>query len=248
MFLTLYLFSMVAGGVVLLTSIVLGGHDDTDADGPAELHAGEGFDAELDADIDADIDADVDADIDADVDGDADVGHGDADHGSLADAAEADADALLHVERRQVARRRRRPILGLLASLRFWTFFTTFFGLTGAVLEGLALTTAIPAMILALTMGILSGATATIVLRRLAADSTGVAASVRDYVGLSGRVLVPIRRGGLGKIRLQLKGTTVDMLATTEDDDVLEPGESALVIEMRETTAVVVRQGQLASG
>ncbi len=243
MFLTLYLFSMVAGGVVLLASIVLGGHEDTDADVHAELHTGDGFDADIDADADLDLDhGDIDAD--ADIDADIDAAHG----GSLAHAhGDADADALIHVERRQIARRRSHPILGLLTSLRFWTFFTTFFGLTGAVLEGLGLAAAIPALVLALAMGSLSGATAALVLRRLAADSIGVAASSRDYVGLSGRVLVPIRKGSLGKIRLQLKGTTVDMLATCDDDEALNPGEFAMIIEMRETTAVVIRQGQLAA-
>ena len=244
MFLSFYLFSMAAGGVVLLASIVLGGHDDTDADVHAELHTGGGLDADIDADLDADVDADLDADFDLDADADADADAGTA----MAHAhGDADADALIHVERRQLARRRSHPVLGLLSSLRFWTFFTTFFGLTGAVLEGLGLVAAVPALLLALAMGSLSGTTATLVLRRLAADSTGVAASSRDYVGLSGRVLVPIRKGSLGKIRLQLKGTTVDMLATSDDDEALDPGEFALIIEMRETTAVVVRQGQLAA-
>jgi membrane protein implicated in regulation of membrane protease activity len=206
MFLTAYLFSMVAGGVVLLASIVLGGHDDADA--------------ELDAD---------------------------ADHGSLAHPhADADADALMHIERK-VPVKRRRSALGFLTSLRFWTFFSTFFGITGAVFEGFALMSAIPALILALGMGLTSGIAATSILRRLADDTTGVAASERDYVGQTGRVLVPIRRGGLGKIRLQLKGTTVDILATCDDDSTLEPGDLALIIEMRETTAVVVRQGELAA-
>ncbi|MCA9661013.1 MAG: NfeD family protein, partial [Myxococcales bacterium] len=206
---------------------------DADADAPAELHAG-GFDVDADVDADADIDADADADADAD-------------HGSLAHPhADADADALMHLERK-VPAKRRRSALGFLTSLRFWTFFSTFFGITGAVFEGFALMSAIPALVLAIGMGLTSGIAATSILRRLADDTTGVAASERDYVGQTGRVLVPIRRGGLGKIRLQLKGTTVDILATCDDDSVLDPGDLALIIEMRETTAVVVRQGELAA-
>ncbi|MEZ4385327.1 MAG: hypothetical protein R3A79_28630 [Nannocystaceae bacterium] len=239
MFLTAYLFSMVAGGVVLVASIALGGHDDADAD------------ADADADIDADADADADfhgggfdVDADADIDADADA---DADHGSLANPhADADADALMHIERKVPVKRRRSPV-AFLMSLRFWTFFSTFFGLTGAVFEGFALMAAIPALLLALGMGVTSGVAATAILRRLADDTTGVAASERDYVGQTGRVLVPIRRGGLGKIRLQLKGTTVDILATCDDDIELDPGVLALIIEMRETTAVVIRQGELAA-
>ncbi|MCB9701487.1 MAG: NfeD family protein [Myxococcales bacterium] len=244
MFLSAYIFSLVAGGVVLLASIVFGGHDDADADGPAALHAGDGIgDVDADADVgDVDADADIDADADADVDADAD--HGD---GFAHPHADVDAGALIHVERGQLSRRKRRnPLLSTLSSLRFWTFFATFFGLTGAVFEGLGLVGAIPAMILALTMGGLIGTTATVVLRRLAAGTTGAAPTSRDFVGQSGRVLVPVRPGGLGKIRLQIQGTTVDMLATTDEGEI-DAGQLALIIEIRETTAIVVRQGQLAA-
>ena len=57
---------------------------------------------------------------------------------------------------------------------------------------------------------------------------------------------MPVRPGGLGKIRLQIQGTTVDMLATTDEGEI-DAGQLALIIEIRETTAIVVRQGQLAA-
>lgn len=240
MFLSIYLFSMVAGGVVLLTSIVFGGHDDAGGDAPTALPS-----ADVDADGDAgDLDGDA-GDLDGDH-GDLDGDHGDA--GAIAHPnMDVDADALLHVERTALRRRKRRnPVVSTLSSLRFWTFFTTFFGLTGAVLEGFGLVGLIPAMILALSMGAATGTAATVILRRLAAATTGAAPTGRDFVGQSCRVLVPIRRGGLGKIRVQIQGTTVDMLASSDDEEIAA-GELALIIELRETTAVVVRQGQLAA-
>lgn len=228
MLFSVYIFSMVLGGVVLGSSILLGGKD-------------------KDADLSSDVDADLDADGDADGDGD----HGAAGH------AHGDSFAHPHVgahtgamavreKALPVRIKRRRLLLSTIASIRFWTFFTTFFGLTGAVFEGFALLGMVPTLIVALTLGSASGAAAALIIRNLADHPTGVAASSRDYVGQTGRVLVAIRRGGLGKVRLTLKGTTVDMLATTDDEAAVEVGELALIIEMRDTTAVVVREGPAA--
>lgn len=68
---TLYILCVAAGGVLMGTSIFLGGdHDHADADFDADMDA--------DADFDADLDADADLDVDHDVDhgGDLDANHG----------------------------------------------------------------------------------------------------------------------------------------------------------------------------
>lgn len=235
MLFTFYIFTMVVGGVVLGSSILLGGKD-------------------KDTDIAGDVDADADPGADGDADGD---GDGDGDHGGVGHA-HGDSFAHPHVgahtgalavreKALPVRIKRRRVLLSTVSSIRFWTFFTTFFGLTGVVLEGLALLGSLPTLLAALGMGSASGAAAALIIRNLAEHPTGVAASSRDYVGQTGRVLVAIRRGGLGKVRLQLKGTTVDMLATTDEEGVIEIGELALIIEMRDTTAVIVREGPIAA-
>lgn len=200
MFFSAYLFALVLGGVLLGSSIVMGGQAEGDA-------------------------------------------------GDAGDAASPHVDAhvgdLVHVAKEPLARRRVRPLLGAALSMRFWTFFSAFFGLTGVVLEGLGLVTAITALVVALGMGLTCGLGATSLFRHLSANTTGVAARSRDYIGRGGRVLVTIRPGGLGKIRLEIHGTTVDVLATT-DGAPIEAGEGAMIIEMRDTTAIVIRQGQLA--
>lgn len=127
-------------------------------------------------------------------------------------------------------------------SLRFWMFFLAFFGLTGLVLDGLDLVDdSTVALIAAIAMGLLTGYGTVLVFRRLAHSETSTAASSSDYVGRSGRVLVGFGAGALGKVRLTLKGTTVDVLATTEDERAFQVGEDALVIAMNDTTAVVAR-------
>ena len=127
-------------------------------------------------------------------------------------------------------------------SMRFWMFFLAFFGLTGLVLDGLDL---IPnsgvALAISLAMGLATGQITAAVFRHLSTSETSTAASVGDYVGKSGRVLIGFGPGGLGKVRLTLKGTTVDVLATSDEERPFTPGEEGLVIQMNDTTAVVAR-------
>jgi membrane protein implicated in regulation of membrane protease activity len=127
-------------------------------------------------------------------------------------------------------------------SLRFWMFFLAFFGLTGLVLDGLDLVDhPSVALVAALAMGLVTGQGTVAVFRRLAHSETSTAASSVDYIGRSGRVMVGFATGELGKVRLTLKGTTVDVLATTEEERGFTSGEEALVIAMNDTTAVVAR-------
>lgn len=127
-------------------------------------------------------------------------------------------------------------------SLRFWMFFLAFFGLTGLLLDGLDLVDSpLTALIAALGMGLVTGQGTVAVFRRLADSETSTAASAGDYIGRSGRVMVGFGPGALGKVRLTLKGTTVDVLATTEDERAFSPGDEALVIAMNDTTALVSR-------
>ena len=129
-------------------------------------------------------------------------------------------------------------------SVRFWMFFLAFFGLTGLVLDGLDIVaSSTVSLVLAIGMGILTGEVTVYVFRRRAHSETSTAASAHDYVGKSGRVLVGFGGGTLGKLRLTLKGTTVDVLATSDEDRPFAVGEEALVIQMNDTTAVVARVG-----
>jgi membrane protein implicated in regulation of membrane protease activity len=129
---------------------------------------------------------------------------------------------------------------GVLASMRFWTFFAAFFGLTGIVLDGLDLAAPMLALGLAIAIGFLMGWTAVTLIRRLSADDTGVAATVDDYVGKSGEMLISAGPQRLGKIRIELKGTTVDVLAES-DEQTIARGEQALIVEMRGAKAAVVK-------
>jgi len=132
------------------------------------------------------------------------------------------------------------PLAGLL-SLRFWTFFAAFFGLTGAVFDGLDLVEgATLPFVLALGVGIAAGSVTMRVLGALQRSRSGAIPTAQDYVGKVGRVLVALAPGELGKLRLEIGGTTVDVLAKT-DEPKLVIGDQALVIDMIDHTAFVTR-------
>lgn len=128
----------------------------------------------------------------------------------------------------------------ILRSVRFWTFFLAFFGLTGVVLEGLGLVSvAWITAVIAAGMGVLAGGSAATVFRVLANDQTSDAASSSDYLGKSARVLVPSKPGGVGRVRVEVKGQLVDLLATSDEEIGTE--DEVLVIEMDGTRARVAR-------
>ncbi|MGE0784755.1 MAG: hypothetical protein AB7S26_03630 [Sandaracinaceae bacterium] len=182
-----------------------------------------GKDVEADASTDADVDADgdVEAEVDADADADGDVaaasdqgfGHGDA-----------------------------AGFIYTFLSLRFWVFFLAFFGLTGITLDGLDL---VPSswigLALATVMGGASGAAAVTLVRKLGSDRDSRVVSERDYIGKTARVLVPFEGEGLGKVRVDIKGSSIDLLASGLEADAFKGQDEVLIVEMEGPRARVAR-------
>ncbi len=192
----LYLAALVFGGVLVGSSILLGGHDDADIDGGGDL------------DVDGDLDLDADADVD--MDKDLTVGEG--------------AD-----------------VFWVLKSMRFWTFFLAFFGLTGLTLDGLGLVAnEWITLALSIGMGMALGITAAATIRALSNDKNSEAANANDFVGKTARVMVPVTPGGLGKVRVRVKGQIVDVLAITDEEGITSEDE-VIVLEMEGTRARVAR-------
>jgi membrane protein implicated in regulation of membrane protease activity len=167
-----------------------------------------------------DADADVSADADVDADADIDGGH---------DGFDA-ALAWLPV-----------------ASLRFWTFFAAFFGLTGLVLDLGKLTGPWLGLGLATGVGYLCGASMTAIVRRLRRERVDSSLSADDCVGETARVVLPVSSGRAGKIRLEIKGRTIELVAETDEESELAVGQSCMVYEIKDGHAVVARAAELES-
>ncbi|MCA9538960.1 MAG: NfeD family protein [Myxococcales bacterium] len=224
--LTLYIITGIVGGTFIVLS-ALGGLGDHDSDLDAD------HDADFDADHDADFDADADADLDVDADHDVDL-HADhalevhADHGGPLATAAADTGLWL-------------PFF----SLRFWTYFAAAFGLTGTVLSLLG--SVFEPMIggVAGVTGFVAGTAMAYAMRLLRRGEAHSAIGVDDYDGAEGVVLVTVTDGEPGKVRLQLKGESIDVLATTTEPGPIAAGEPVVVIEMIGPQARVIRRARL---
>jgi membrane protein implicated in regulation of membrane protease activity len=160
-------------------------------------------------------------------------GHGDLDlhhdvggtHAGHGDAHHSDAGAI-----------------AIFLSLRFWTFGLMSFGFVGTLLHFLRLAGSVVTLGTAIAVGLLSGILASAAMRAIARAQTSSGGEVDEAVGHIGRVLIPVERDKRGKVRIEVHGRLVDLIAST-DDERLEGGESVIVEEMRGTTAHVSRAG-----
>jgi membrane protein implicated in regulation of membrane protease activity len=126
---------------------------------------------------------------------------------------------------------------GLFLSMRFWTFGLMTFGLVGTLLHYLDLAGLGLSLGLSLASGLFFGIAAACIFRTLKGGVSS-ATTMDDTVGKLGKVTVPVRKGGIGKVRVQMKGQTMDLLATTESD-CIAPGDEVVVVEFRGEQALV---------
>jgi membrane protein implicated in regulation of membrane protease activity len=134
--------------------------------------------------------------------------------------------------------------LAVLLSLRFWTFGFLAFGMVGSLLHSFSLTSDAVTLVLALVMGLTSGALAAWTFIALKRGETASGVDARNCVGHIGRVVLALHRQQPGKVRIQLGGTTLDLVATT-DESSLEQGAHVLIEEVRGTSVHVSRAPDL---
>ncbi len=183
--------------------------------GGALIAASSVMDVDADIDLDADLDLDADVDLDVDLDADADVEVGLL--GSLSDLS----------------------AWVPFASLRFWTFFAAFGGATGVALTLLAEPAALTGLI-AGAVGYVSGVVVSNALRVLRRDMISSAPSEEELVGSTAEVVVPLSRGQVGEVRVDIKGWWVDVMAETDDEELLDARHEVLVYDVREDGVFMV--------
>lgn len=128
----------------------------------------------------------------------------------------------------------------LFLSLRFWVFALLAFGMTGALCTWLHLGNALVTFVLALAMGLGSGLLAAWVVHALGRATIGSSTSSDESVGAVGRVLLPCGRERPGKIRIQLRGQSIDLLARSDGEEI-PVGAAVLVEAVQAGEAVVSR-------
>ncbi len=212
--LSIYIASLVVGGILLGASMVLGHHGAENA-----LH--------LDSDAAAAADAQPDASAAEGATGQALMNAG---AGEMSEHGVELSDFWL-------------PFV----SVRFWVFFLCFFGLTGTVFTLLVLAGKWGTLIAAMAMGALTGFAASFIIQRLRRSEVGVVINEEDFKGQEGTVLLPLGPGSKGKVRLQVRGQTIDLVAQTSGPDLIERGRKVLVIDFQGNEAIVVHAPELES-
>jgi membrane protein implicated in regulation of membrane protease activity len=125
-----------------------------------------------------------------------------------------------------------------IASLRFWTLLLFVFGLTGTLLS---LTEPESTLTPWLSGGtaLVGASLATAALKRLARREVSSGVTTRDFVGASGRVLLPIEPGRPGKVRVSLKGQSHDLPAIVDGDGTFQVREEVMILEVKDEIARV---------
>ncbi len=204
---SVYWFCFIIGGAFVALGMVGGG----------ELFDGLDADADFDIDADADFDADLDAeaDFDADADGDTDL------------QVDTDVDLM-----RSARRRRRLPAwLSIFISFKFWTFGGCFFGLTGLLLSAVDPTPpSTTVLMIAVAMGLVCGVALVSALRSLKSRKVDSLVRDEDFAGLVGRVELPFDAKSKGKVILEVGGSTLHLVAQTDEERDFQPGEPILVV------------------
>ncbi len=126
-------------------------------------------------------------------------------------------------------------------SLRFWTFMALGFGMSGTLLHYFGSTPPPLTALIASIAGLASGLFATLAFRAIRTASAGTESRTSLAVGKVGRVVVPCGREVSGQVRIEIGGSSVDLVATT-DEEAIAKGEAVLVEDLREGVAHVSRR------
>ncbi len=125
-------------------------------------------------------------------------------------------------------------------SLRFWTYFAAAFGVIGTLLTFLRLGDSNSILVTSLISGFLMGVAVWGVMKWVQVNEVGRSVQTDDLLGKTARVIVACRPGQLGKIRLDVRGDMIDMMATDEEDQTLHIGEEIVITRIEKSVAYVL--------
>lgn len=116
------------------------------------------------------------------------------------------------------------------------------FGFVGSLLHIPRLVEPRTALVVAVVSGLVMGAAVGYIFQSLGHAEASGAAGLDEVRGRRARVLVACARGRRGKVRARLKGHQVDLLATTDEEQIAE-GAEVVIVEVRDGVAHVATGG-----
>jgi membrane protein implicated in regulation of membrane protease activity len=133
-----------------------------------------------------------------------------------------------------------------IASLRFWVFLLTFGGGAGLALNALGSSPVIAA-IGAGSVGWVAGVLAVTVVRQLSKNSVSSDVTETELVGQTGTLTLPVGPNRPGKVRVEVKGTAEDYVATLVEDGAAElpTGTPVLIVAEGERGSLLVAKAEM---
>lgn len=173
-------------------------------------------DVDFDVDTDLDLDADFDADFDADIDADMDISSGEVGAG---------------------------PGFIDLLSLRALFLFSAFFGLIGSTLTWVDTNPTIT-LVLAVAFGLIAGLGGNYIIKRFGYAEISSNVTTRELKGKTGKVILPFEGDEKGKISLVVKGSKLQLVARSLDDqstETFKQGDEIVVVRTDNGVVEVVK-------
>lgn len=164
--------------------------------------------------------------------GDHDVHEGSLGHGDVHVDHDGDGQADAHIWL---------PFL----SLRFWTYFFAMFGLGGLLLGKFTDLQEPKIATFSAVTGVIVGTIVAYLMRLAKRLEAGSSVRTEDFLGRTGEVVVAIRPGSAGKVRVNLRGDIIDVIAIPNDGETLEIGSEAVIVTMESDRARVMSRAAL---
>lgn len=175
--------------------------------------------------------------VGADHDSDGDTG----DYDASGDSLHADMDHA-HVDHGDVTHPGILDVLFLVFSVRFWSFFTGFFGLTGVgmyYIHGPGIVT----LLTAIGMGFVAGFSISYLFKVMSRSNVSSDITTSDILGRRGKIVVPVAPDDDGKIRLVIKGQIIDRIAICKEG-VFNIGDEATVVKVEDHIVHIEKPAQ----
>lgn len=221
-----FVAAAIFGGAFLIP-MILGGLDSEVGDGLGG-DLGEGVDVDVDMDVDVDV-IDVGTDVDVGSDLDADGG------AEFADTGGSDAIG---------------AIFASLVSFRTVVFFSAFFGASGLAFGALGYSSVVT-LATAVLIGVIAALANSALFGLIKNSQSDSQISDRTLVGRRARVVLPMDGVRRGRIRIDLTGQPLYLVARSIDEGPeqgFDVGASVVVVKIEDGTALVTSLAELDLG
>lgn len=136
--------------------------------------------------------------------------------------------------------------LSAFLSMRFWTYVLAGFGLTGSILTLFNVSAEPIRALTSLAVGVATGFSVSLLTRLIVNSQHDSMISAGDFIGAMGKVTLPVRgEGEIGKVRLNVRGDLVDILAVSSNGTAIDAQQEIVVVGLNGNKAVIAPADEL---